>query len=495
MKTRFLYSFVCLFWLVFSLNCSRKPEKEAPAEERGADSLEEIPVTPKAQKQQSDRMLRLNEEVPPEPENGAPHERAMKLAEPVEPGSWQVVRPVAVYRKADTESEIMGAIGNHTHLPRVQRIQGKGCTAGFFLKLAEGAFVCGTNLALSKQPPSGRREPVLGANNLTPGTYGFIRTGGTELYSTLQDGFEGKNGVPIRESDTVRWAGRRQFRDMNFWRITTGQFVRADRVRRFWPSVFAGVNLQKTNRRLPLVFMVGRRRREIGEKLPPVDVHEAPGGRVVKTLERYTAWPVDDIRWQDGQRWFHIPREGWVTSEMTRLARRTDPPGELHPDESWLDVDLEEQVLTAYRGRTPVYTTLVSAGVWKYPTPTGVFRIYHKKAEADMRADPASDDQYRVDHVPWTMYFQDGYALHGAYWHDGFGHARSHGCINLAPKDAEFIYHFTYPAVPPGWTALQADESHPGTAIRIRGKCRVESSEDVREKEPENSGQDPGPGE
>jgi hypothetical protein len=157
---------------------------------------------------------------------------------------------------------------------------------------------------------------------------------------------------------------------------------------------------------------------------------------------------------------------------MVRLARLRDPPKGLHPKERWIDVDLEEQTLVAYHGRTPVYVALVAAGVWKYPTPVGTFRIHRKMAEADMKAEPSSDQAYRVDHVPWTMYFKGGYALHGAYWHNGFGHARSHGCINLSPTDARVIYHFTRPALPDGWTRLDADDKHPGTVIRIRGKAR-----------------------
>ena len=98
--------------------------------------------------------------------------------------------------------------------------------------------------------------------------------------------------------------------------------------------------------------------------------------------------------------------------------------------------------------------------------------------------DARSMAQYRADHVPWSMYFKKGYALHGTYWHDGFGHPRSHGCINLAPKDAMFVYHFTCPKVPKGWTSLYADEDHPGTLIRIRG-TRSEKEKKILEQRDE----------
>ncbi len=426
------------------------------------------------------KALRIGARVPPAPEGYAPHEAPLELAKPTEKGSWKAVRPVAVFRRPDLEAPIRGAIKKFTRLPRVTRVkgaEGSGCPRGF-LRLADQAYVCLKNLKKSRRPPRARRQPTLGANKLTPGTYGYIRTGGAKLYWRLADGYHDRKGKPIRQSDTVRWAGKRFYKKMKFWRITTGHFIRGDRVRRFWPSRMKSVDLRRVQPadrdryRLPLVFMVSRRRRKIGEKIPPVDVHDAPRGKVIATLKRYTAWPVDDVRQGPEDRWYHVPDKGWVSSEMVRLARLTDPPSGLHPSERWIDVDLEEQTLVAYHGRAPVYVALVSAGVWKYPTPVGTFRIHRKMAEADMKAEPSSDQAYRVDHVPWTMYFKGGYALHGAYWHDGFGHARSHGCINLSPKDARVIYHFTRPALPDGWTRLDADEKHPGTVIRIRGKAR-----------------------
>lgn len=434
-------------------------QKATPAP-RGAPPREDSRAT---------KALRVGARLPPAPRADAPREGPIPLAPPTEPGSWRTVRPVAVYTRPDTSSPIRGAVKAHTRLARTTRVKGKGCEPGF-LRLGPRAFVCRHNLRKDRRPPSARKQPTLGANHLTPGTYGYIRTGGAKLYWTLEDGFRDRKGKPIKQSDTVRWAGKRFFRGMKFWRITDGHFIRGDRVRRFWPSRFAGVRLDDAKRSLPLVFMVSRRRRHIAEAIPPVDVLDRPGGKVVSTLPRYSAWPVDHVRRGPAFRWFRIPGKGWVSSEMVRLVRLTDPPPGLHPAERWIDVDLEEETLVAYRGRRPVYATLVAAGVWKYPTPRGVFRITRKVAEADMRSDASASETYRVDHVPWTMYFKGGYALHGAYWHDGFGHAKSHGCVNLSPRDARFVYWFTRPIVPDGWTKLVSDPDHPGTAVRIRGR-------------------------
>jgi lipoprotein-anchoring transpeptidase ErfK/SrfK len=58
---------------------------------------------------------------------------------------------------------------------------------------------------------------------------------------------------------------------------------------------------------------------------------------------------------------------------------------------------------------------------------------------------------YEVDQVPWTMYYWGSFALHGAYWHDGFGKVRSHGCTNIPPADARWLFYWSQPELPDGW--------------------------------------------
>ena len=50
-----------------------------------------------------------------------------------------------------------------------------------------------------------------------------------------------------------------------------------------------------------------------------------------------------------------------------------------------------------------------------------------------MDGDVATDGPYSIEDVPWIMYFNGSYALHGAFWHANFGHEQSHGCVNLSP--------------------------------------------------------------
>ena len=101
----------------------------------------------------------------------------------------------------------------------------------------------------------------------------------------------------------------------------------------------------------------------------------------------------------------------------------------------WIDVDLTNQMLYAYDGDTLVKSFLVSTGVAAHPTVTGQYHIYVKYLSTLM----TGDDYYLPD-VPYTMYFYEGYGIHGTYWHNNFGHPMSHGCINMRTSDAEWMF-------------------------------------------------------
>jgi hypothetical protein len=125
--------------------------------------------------------------------------------------------------------------------------------------------------------------------------------------------------------------------------------------------------------------------------------------------------------------------------------------------ERWLDVNLSKQTLVAYEGEKPVFATLVSSGEAGLEdsekttaTKRGIFRIHTKHVSSTMSSDEVGEE-FELRDVPYVQYFEKGYALHGAYWHDRFGTPKSHGCINLAPEDARRLFFFTEPALPEGW--------------------------------------------
>lgn len=179
-----------------------------------------------------------------------------------------------------------------------------------------------------------------------------------------------------------------------------------------------------------------------------------------------------------GRRYLQSAEGWWIRERHVGLVERAERPAELAAEAKWLDVDLAAQTLVAYEGDTPVYATLISSGRVarsgdprrNYATPDGLFRISSKHLTHIMDGDHAIDGPYTIEDVPYVMYFHMAYALHGAFWHNRFGRPKSHGCINMAPADARWVFRWAEPALPEGWHALFIPEEEPTTWVRIRGE-------------------------
>ena len=117
------------------------------------------------------------------------------------------------------------------------------------------------------------------------------------------------------------------------------------------------------------------------------------------------------------------------------LAFAVSPIASAPTEDKWIDLDLSDQRLVAYVGTVPVYAVWISTGVPRFPTVKGQFRIYRKLTSTTM-AGPG----YHLPGVPWTMYYDRSYAIHGTYWHNNFGHPMSHGCVNLPIPDAKWLF-------------------------------------------------------
>lgn len=144
--------------------------------------------------------------------------------------------------------------------------------------------------------------------------------------------------------------------------------------------------------------------------------------------------------------------------------------------EKRIEIDLSSQRLFAYQGDQLVYTFLVSTGKWGR-TPTGTFNIWVKLRATRMTGgNPAIGTYYNLPNVQYTMYFYNaeipksrGYGLHGAYWHNNFGHPMSHGCINMRTEEAKLIYDWADP--PTNGYTTNATIDNPGTKIVIYGQA------------------------
>jgi len=100
-------------------------------------------------------------------------------------------------------------------------------------------------------------------------------------------------------------------------------------------------------------------------------------------------------------------------------------------------VDVKAQRIYAYENGHLVHSALMSSGTAGHDTVQGDYHIYVKYQTTRM-----TGPGYDLPDVPWTMYFYQGYGIHGAYWHNSFGRPMSHGCVNLSIDEAKWFYDF-----------------------------------------------------
>lgn len=108
-------------------------------------------------------------------------------------------------------------------------------------------------------------------------------------------------------------------------------------------------------------------------------------------------------------------------------------------------VDLSEQRLYAYQYGRVEKTFLISSGISQFPTPVGEFSVYKKRPVTRMSwfYGPNNPYNYDLPGVKYAMSFLGPYNLHGAYWHNNFGHPMSHGCVNISDTNAEWLYNWS----------------------------------------------------
>jgi hypothetical protein len=146
------------------------------------------------------------------------------------------------------------------------------------------------------------------------------------------------------------------------------------------------------------------------------------------------------------------------------------PPDEmtvLSPDveDKKLIVNLSRQTLSAYENGREVYFCRVATGpkiAGEWATTPGDHPIWRKVVSIHMSANASKGEAFDTSGIGWTSIFtNEGSAVHAAYWHNEFGKARSHGCVNCLPEDAKWVWRWTLPHVEynPGDLVIQGMNS------------------------------------
>jgi len=406
-----------------------------------------------------------------------------------------------------------------------ERLKGTGCSERWF-ELVQGGFVCGRYATTDLQQKELRDAPHPPYRDRPlPYDYGLNLTNGTPMYRRpplRRERAEVEKGLavgrksrddagasekePTGEKGQTPWYLRDNAREGvtfddlkgesalvvlrmvrgfylaldqevrafagKFWRTTRGNYVPRDHilVHQSKPDLEGvWVGHDDEPRKLPLAFGLRPSSHQY-ELAPPSNAASSHGD-----FTRFTAVALNGQRVVSGPRAYEQTTQGWWMRDLDGVVVRAGaPPSGLGPTEKWIEVNLTAQTLVAYEGEKPMFVTLVSTGrhndedkARDHRTPAGSFRIREKHISTTMDDDTATDGPYSIEDVPWVMYFERSYALHGAFWHSSFGQERSHGCINLTPHDARELFGWVGPALPDGWHSVRATEQNPGTRVVV----------------------------
>lgn len=180
-----------------------------------------------------------------------------------------------------------------------------------------------------------------------------------------------------------------------------------------------------------------------------------------------TAWVEALVTGADGRRWYRLLDDLLAVRYFVRAEHlRRILPSELSPlspevppAEKRIEVSLSEQELRAYEYERVVLRTRISSGLPSQrptsngiptATPRGNFHIDKKMPVRHMGNGQLTGDldAYELPGVPWVSYFTStGVAFHGTYWHSDYGRPKSHGCINMRPEEAKWIFRWTMPEI------------------------------------------------
>jgi len=214
--------------------------------------------------------------------------------------------------------------------------------------------------------------------------------------------------------------------------------------------------------------------------VPFADAYWGPGATFPHAYRFYyatTHWVSGIEQAESGEYWYRLVNDKW---EFTYFAParhlRLVSTAELAPISAGLpleakriEVNRKRQVVIAYEWDRPVFIARAATGAkfsnGDFSTPSGYHITSAKRPSRHMASGNLAYNGYDLPGVPWVTYFvQNGIYFHGTYWHNNFGAPRSHGCVNLSPEAAKWIYRWTQPYAPP--EAQEVIETY-GTAVEV----------------------------
>ncbi|HEU0113713.1 MAG TPA: L,D-transpeptidase [Thermomicrobiales bacterium] len=98
-----------------------------------------------------------------------------------------------------------------------------------------------------------------------------------------------------------------------------------------------------------------------------------------------------------------------------------------------ITVDKTAQRLSVAVNGAARYQWPVSTARWGYRTPNGTYRPQRLERKWFSR-------EFDNSPMPYSIFFHNGYAIHGSYEISHLGRPASHGCIRLHPEQAAILF-------------------------------------------------------
>ena len=321
------------------------------------------------------------------------------------------------------------------------------CPPGVYPVAPEACLPLGPSEYLTQLAASGITLPIEPLPIYPPSSdlnsldysYFKVNSKGVPLYNSLSDAQAGtSSGRSIASGSEllVSYIQRADTSHGVFYQLQSGYWIPGDGGRMAVP-VFQGRLFSSTPKNT------------FGWILGTIPSYSAPGlenRQTGRSYYRYQIVQIFSTQTADQEVWDMIGPDEWVEGrQVASVTPRTTPPPGVDTNR-WIEVNLQEQTLAVYDNNQLVFATTVATGVDRFWTRPGLFKIYEKKEAETMSGSslPDRSDYYYIEDVPWTMYFDEARALHGAYWHNKFGYQMSHGCVNMSVGDAHWLYNWAH---------------------------------------------------
>ena len=345
----------------------------------------------------------------------------------------------------------------HIHDENIEREERVLCLPGVYHDMIMDCLPDGPSAYLSNLANDNISLPLLPFPGSNPDfsltypsvSYGQVRTSNAPVYGSLEDAQKGKKENAIQRIGAsfsyVSYVDEAVIDGARYYMVAPGAWMTANDVIRVSAPRFQGLTFSETPRITfgwILTYL---------SQTPQVQTKKTPGYEADDYTGNYlnnhdVVWVYDTRKIKDWE-WYLVGPDEWIPQNVIArvIPNSTPPPGII--GDRWIEINLFEQTLSVYEEKELVFASLIASGLDPFWTRPGLFQIYEMVETTPMRGAFAADrsDAYYLEDVPWTMYFDERRAIHGAYWRANLGFPQSHGCVNMSIGDAQWIYNWAQP--------------------------------------------------